>query len=58
MKRKASAPTLVSLLLTSLLLFALIPSLKAVTQAPKVQWESTYGYYQGISIVEITDEGY
>jgi len=58
MKRTASLLTFTVMLLVLFLLVASVPSLKAVTEAQKVQWEKTYGYYQGISIVEITDEGY
>jgi hypothetical protein len=58
MKRNALALTLISAFLISLLLVASVPSLRAATEAPKVQWEKTYGYISGISIVEITDEGY
>ena len=58
MKRMASLLTFTVMLLVLFLLVAPVPSLKAVTEAPKVQWENTYGYIRGISIVEITDERY
>jgi hypothetical protein len=57
-KRKAIALTLISTFLISLLLIADIPSLKAAYEAPQVQWEKTYGPYEGYSLVQTADGGY
>ena len=58
MKRNVSALTLISVLLIPLLLFASFPSLKAVTDAPKTEWEKTYGYIIGESVVQTADGGF
>ena len=58
MKRTASALTLISVLLLSLLLVASVPSLKAVTEAPKTEWEKNYGHITGKSVVQIADGGF
>ena len=55
MKRKASAPTLISLLLTSLLLFASIPPLKASNEPPQMQWEKNLGPMIGNSVLQTAD---
>jgi hypothetical protein len=42
MKRKASALTRISALLIASLLVTVVPSIKADTEAPQLQWEKTY----------------
>jgi hypothetical protein len=42
MKTQASALTLISALLITSLLVAIVPSIKADTEAPQLQWEKTY----------------
>ncbi len=54
-KRTALAVTLISALLLLLLLVASVPSWKADTEAPQVQWSKTYGYISGVSIVQVND---
>ena len=58
MKRTAFAIMVISTLVVSLLLVADIPSLKAAYEAPQVQWEKTYGPYEGYSLVQTVDGGY
>jgi hypothetical protein len=58
MERKASLLTFTVVLLVVLLLVAPAPSLKAAYEAPQVQWEKTYGPYEGYSLVQTVDGGY
>jgi hypothetical protein len=58
MKRTVSTLTLISMLLITLLLVVFVPSLKAASEAPKLQWSRTYGTYEGYSVIQTTDGGY
>jgi hypothetical protein len=58
MKRKASILTFTATLSVLLLIVAPAPSLKAAYEAPQVQWEKTYGPYEGYSLVQTDDGGY
>ena len=49
---------LITMLLTTLLLVASFPSMKATTEAPQIQWEKTYGPVEGYSVVQTNDGGY
>jgi hypothetical protein len=55
MKRTAVTVTLISALSLSLLLVADIPSLKAVTEAPQVEWEKNLGALYGYSVLQTAD---
>jgi hypothetical protein len=57
MRNTALALTLILILLISGLL-ASVPSLKADTEPPKLQWSKTYGPYRGIAAVQTIDGGY
>ena len=58
MKRKASALTFTVMLVVLLLIAAFVPSLNAAYEAPQVQWQKTYGPYEGYSLVQTADGGY
>lgn len=58
MKKTAFTVTLISALLVLFLLVASVPSLKAVTEAPNLQWSKTYGPYAGYTVIQTIDGGY
>jgi hypothetical protein len=58
MKKTELKQTLISALLITLLLVASVSSLKANAEAPKTEWEKTYGHITGKSVVQTADGGF
>jgi len=56
MKRKAL--TLITMSLITLLLVISIPSMKAATETPQIEWSKTYGTYDGHVVIQTADGGY
>jgi hypothetical protein len=58
MKRKASILTFTAMLVALSLIFASVPSLKAVTAEPQIEWQKTYNPLSGYSVAQTVDGGY
>lgn len=55
---KKTALALIMVLLITLLLVASFPSLRAVSEAPQIEWQKTYTPLSGYSLAQTSDGGY